>query len=125
MKRLLNAVSTAVGVVCEWIGGLFRRKQKQLKSAMVEELPDTIDTDTVYLVGEGKHLWFIAMICPCGCGETLHMNCLPDSRPRWSATRHLNGTVTLHPSVWRRVRCQSHFFMRKGVIYWCGSSSAI
>lgn len=42
------------------------------------------------------------MLCPCGCGQTLHMSLLAEDRPRWEVTVHDDGTPSLHPSVWRR-----------------------
>ena len=57
--------------------------------------------------------------CPCGCGRVLHMNLLPDERPCWRVTRNVDGTVTLHPSVWRKKDCGSHFWLRNGRIRWC------
>jgi len=75
----------------------------------VEELPDSLDAKSVYLVGEGGYLWFAAMSCPCGCGSVLHMNLLAESRPRWKVTEHATGTVSLAPSVWRTRGCRSHF----------------
>lgn len=89
----------------------------------VEELPDELDARTLYVVGEKGYVWFAAMLCPCGCGSTLHLNMLPDSRPRWKLTEHRDGTPSLHPSVWRVKGCGSHFFLRRGLIDWCRDES--
>lgn len=97
---------------------LFRR-QRPLKTVRVEELPEVLDPNSVYIVGEGEYLWFVSMLCPCRCGETLHMNLLPESRPRWKLTEGKDGKVTLHPSVWRKKGCHSHFFLCSGLIKWC------
>lgn len=83
------------------------------------ELPDVLDPRTVYVVGEGPHLWFVALVCPCGCGETLQMSLHPNGRPMWRLTRHADRTVSLRPSVWRQVGCGSHFFLRRGRVEWC------
>ena len=88
-------------------------------TVFVEELPDVVDPRTVYVVGEGHHLWFVALVCPCGCGETLQMSLHTEGRPRWRLMRHRDGTVSLRPSVWRRTNCRSHFFLRRGRIEWC------
>jgi len=106
-----------------WIVSLFSRKPRPLGTVRVEELPDRLDPRAVYLVGEGEHQWFVALICPCGCGETLHMSLLPDARPRWRARVNESGTVSLEPSVWRQVGCKSHFFLRHGFIQWCPKES--
>ena len=111
----LRWLKRAWDVVWRW---LFRRPLS-LKTIKVEELPEALNDKSVYVVGEGNYQWFMAMICPCGCGETLHMNLLPESRPRWKLTEHEDGTVTLHPSVWRKKGCGSHFFLLHGVIKWC------
>lgn len=83
------------------------------------ELPDVLDPWTVYVVGEGAHVWFAALMCPCGCGELLQISLHPEGRPRWLLTLHAGGTVSLTPSVWRRTGCRSHFFLRRGRVEWC------
>jgi hypothetical protein len=42
------------------------------------------------------------------------MNLIPDERPCWQLMRHPDGTATLHPSVWRKKDCGSHFWFRRG-----------
>jgi hypothetical protein len=97
------------------------RRPVPLRTFKVEELPDQLDAKKIYVVGENDFWWFAAMLCPCGCGATLHMNLLPDARPRWNLTAHKDSTVSLHPSVWRVKDCRSHFFLRRGLIEWCSS----
>lgn len=103
----------------EYFTNLFQRKPKPFIACKVEELPETLDSRSVYVVGEGSYYWFAAMICPCGCGEILYMSLLPDDSPRWDITLHDNGTVSLHPSVWRKKGCKSHFFLKNGNVDWC------
>lgn len=102
-----------------WLCSWFQRKPVRFKTEHVEELPDQIEPETIYIAGEEKYLWFVAMICPCGCGETLLMNLLADARPRWSVVFNANNTVSLSPSVWRKVGCRSHFFLRESKVVWC------
>ncbi len=104
-----------------WLLGLFRRKPEQppLRAERVDDVPDSAAPATVYLVGEGEHLWAAVMLCPCGCGETIQLNLLAGTRPRWQATLHDDGTATLWPSVWRVRGCRSHFFVRRGRVEWC------
>lgn len=83
------------------------------------DLPDHPAPATIYLIGEGRNLWVAALVCPCGCGELLQMSLMPHGRPRWKATQHWDGTVSLHPSVWRQKGCRSHFFLRRGRVLWC------
>ena len=105
-----------------WITRWFWRREKPLSTVWVEELPDTIKPNVIYIAGENEYLWFAAMLCPCGCGETLYMNLQTETRPCWKITIHSEGTVTMHPSVWRQVGCRSHFFIRHGLIQWCESA---
>lgn len=102
--------------------GLWRRARgwlgKPYSTEFTEEMPETFLPRTIYLVGEGEHLWNASMICPCGCGQVLHMNLQPDSRPLWRATQHPDGTASLHPSVWRQKGCRAHFWFQNGAIRW-------
>ena len=107
------------GLIWEWLRGWFRRRPAVFTAVNVEELPDRLDAATIYIAGEGEHRWFAAMLCPCGCGEILHMNLQEHTRPRWSVVCHSDETISLSPSVWRRVGCRSHFFFRQGQVVWC------
>lgn len=102
-----------------WIVGWFSPRKKPLRTAWVEELPDRLQRDAIYVAGENEYVWFAAMLCPCGCGETVYMNLQPETRPCWRVVRHQEGSITLHPSIWRQVGCRSHFFIRRGLIQWC------
>lgn len=58
------------------------------------------------------------MLCPCGCGALLDMNLLHDTLPVWEYTHHQDHTVTLSPSIFRKVGCRSHFWFRESRVYW-------
>lgn len=97
---------------------------RPLKTVHADELPDVLDSAAVYVLGESEYCWFVAMTCPCGCKSILQMSLLADAKPRWRLTEHGDGTVTLHPSVWRTEGCRSHFFLRHGFIKWCPVSNS-
>ena len=103
-----------------WLTSWFQRTPTPLRTVCLEELPEQLDAGTVYVLGEGPHKWFVAMICPCGCGATVQMSLLPDAVPKWKLIEHGDKSISLLPSVWRRVGCRSHFFLRRGFIEWCG-----
>jgi hypothetical protein len=109
-----------------WLRSWFVRKTpvRPLRTVHLEELPDVLDPKDVYVLGEGQYRWFVGMMCPCGCGETVQMSLLKDAKPRWSLVEHTDGTISLHPSVWRKIGCRSHFFLRHGVIQWCNGGTA-
>lgn len=79
----------------------FLYSHTHLKRTLLMVLPEHLDVHAVYLMGEGPHRWFVAFICPCGCGATVQMSLLPDAIPTWQFTEHADTTVSLHPSVWR------------------------
>lgn len=92
-------------------------------TTLVDELPDEPKPRTVYLAGEGRHLWCAGFVCPCGCGEIIRLNLLEDARPCWVVSKHPDETVSIEPSVWRQKGCRSHFFVRRGRIDWCPAES--
>lgn len=98
---------------------LVGRKTWTLQTTFVDDVPDDPARRRVYLVGENGRLWFVVLRCPCECGETVQLNLLPTVQPRWSATEEDDGTLTVHPSVWRTKGCRSHFWIRRGLIVWC------
>lgn len=89
-----------------------------LRTRHETDMPERLEAGTLYLVGEGEHVWAVAFLCPCGCGESVQLSLLRDSQPRWRAVENSDGTVTLSPSVWRTKGCCSHFFVRHGRIDW-------
>jgi hypothetical protein len=80
--------------------------------------PPRLKSQTLYVLTEDGIPWQAAMICPCGCGTALDLNLLPDERPRWRFTADDKGRASLDPSVWRKVGCKSHFWLRGGRIIW-------
>jgi hypothetical protein len=95
-----------------------RRWFRPLRHIEVEDLPEQLSGDHVYLVGEDGIWWSAAMVCPCGCQSIIQLSLIADDRPRWRAHIESDGAVTLHPSVWRTKGCNSHFFVRSGRIKW-------
>lgn len=113
-----------------WLRRIFARFEARVRSwfdwpyrtMVVEEgLPKRLKRRTLYIVRDDGFLEQAAMLCPCGCGRVLHMNLLPDERPCWSFTLHEDGTGSLHPSVWRKTDCKSHFWFRRGRVQWAAS----
>lgn len=108
LRRIFNLIRS-------WFVG----RPKPFKVVRLQELPDTLDPTTVYILGEGQYLWFMAMLCPCGCGDLLQMSLLPTVEPWWRLIEHKNKSISLYPSVWKKAGCRSHFFLRRGQIKWC------
>ena len=100
-----------------WLRNLLR---PQFRTVFVEEdLPEQPKSKTLYLVMEAGDPWHAAMLCPCGCGETLYMNLIPDERPVWHLKVQEDCTGTLCPSIRRKRGCRSHFWFKNDRVYWC------
>jgi hypothetical protein len=120
MKRaayILNLVGWYCARLRHWIQGESRWRRVHLVRH-VEDEPDRWDLGVLYVIKETGRPWAAAMACPCGCGNALHMNLIPDAKPVWTLKIERNGAPTLAPSVWRREGCHSHFFVRRGQIEW-------
>lgn len=85
-----------------------------------EDVPKVLSDRKVFIVGVPGNEWLVVMQCPCGCGSRIPLNLLEAEKPYWGWGVDPNsGAVTLTPSVWRKVGCRSHFFLRNGLIQWC------
>lgn len=85
---------------------------------LVEDVPDKPRNKVNYIVTESNVPWSAAILCPCGCGVMLDLNLLDDTLPVWDYVNHHDHTVTLSPSVFRKVGCRSHFWFRESRVYW-------
>jgi len=103
-KRLVNLVA------------VFRHGQSYTIQR-VPEIPDRLKARTMYLLG-APDPWSAALLCPCGCHETIHVSLLANDSPSWSLRINSKNEPTLEPSIWRRHGCKSHFFIRNGRIAW-------
>lgn len=63
--------------------------------------------------------WICQFLCPCGCGDTIHLLLVKGGKPRWDYSLGPNGELTISPSIDRLVGCKSHFFVTNGEICWC------
>lgn len=112
---------TRIGTWLPYAFGVFRRWLRRPYLGVICEgaLPRRLVPQTMYILQEDEEPWYASMICPCGCGAVLEMNLLPDEKPMWKAAIEQDGTASLRPSVWRKVGCKSHFWLRRGYVTWC------
>lgn len=90
------------------------------RAYFVEDLPERLDRQRLYVVGEPGCAHYAAMACPLRrCRIVLTTNLLPDDHPQWRLSVDRKGVPTLAPSVWRQVECGCHFFLRDGRVEWC------
>lgn len=93
--------------------------RRSLKILAGDTLPDRLPRRDLILMRDDGEDWSVGLLCPCGCGHRLEMMVLDGVRPRWDVTIDKQGYPTLHPSVWLRTGCRSHFWVRQGRIVWC------
>lgn len=93
--------------------------QPSYKAKFTQELPETFAKRIVYIIGEKNHPWALAFECPCGCRKTVQLNVLKEAKPRWKFQVLAKNKIDISPSIWRTSGCKSHFFIRKGKIWWC------
>jgi hypothetical protein len=100
-----------------WIFAFCKRK-KLYKIRYVDDIPDKLLPDLLYIVRNENYDWQAVMRCPCGCNKTLQMNLIREYHPSWKYKIEKKA-ISLYPSIHRQVGCKSHFFLTKGKIVWC------
>lgn len=95
----------------------FSRRYKVCK--VNESTTAPLKEKCVYIVSEDGFEEHAELLCPCDCKNVLYLNLIPDEKPCWKVIIHKKNLVSLHPSVWRKVGCKSHFWLKEGKVYWC------
>src|SRR4051812_8880832 len=86
-------------------------------SSMVD-IPEDV-SKRIFLVERGGTLRWMVLQCPCGCGKRIDANLMRSKRPHWRVRRHLNGSITVMPSLWLSDDdCGSHFWIYRSRIVW-------
>jgi hypothetical protein len=93
--------------------------RRSLRIIEGDTLPAKLPFRSLVLARKDGEDWCVGLRCPCGCGQRLEMMLLKSVKPRWDVTLDPRGRVTLHPSVWLRTGCRSHFCIRAGKVVWC------
>lgn len=108
-------------LVCQCVNfiriNIFMHKISKL--VICKEFPQIADENTLYITSEENELCYVLLKCPCGCGVNIDLSLIKGLKPRWTVEPHINGTVSITPSIWRKVGCRSHFFYKRGKIVWC------
>ena len=93
--------------------------RRRLRIVAGDMLPEKLPMWDLIMARDHGEDWSVGLRCPCGCGQRLEMLLLKEVKPRWDVSIDVGGRVTLHPSVWLREECKSHFWVRSGKIVWC------
>lgn len=81
-------------------------------------LPERLPMRNLVLLNDGNEDWSIGFRCPCGCGRSVELLLIDEARPRWDYTLDPKGLPSLHPSVWLKSGCKSHFWIINGRVEW-------
>ncbi|MGX1927994.1 DUF6527 family protein [Flagellimonas sp. 2504JD4-2] len=103
----------------DWLKALFKKKEKRFKYEVVSELPEAPLERTLYLEGdeEEKDYWYALFKCPCGCGDSIMLNLMTDAKPCWKVIVS-DKVPSISPSIWRTSNCKSHFWLKRGKVFW-------
>ena len=72
------------------------------------------------VVMSGPYPKWAVFLCPCGCGDAIDISIAKGAKS-WQLEVDPIGRPSLYPSVWRHDRCLSHFWVRRGEVFWCKS----
>lgn len=103
-----------------WLDTLDRfGPRRRLRIIKGDSLPTRLPRRDLVLAHDDGEDWCVGMRCPCGCGAAIELLVVAEAKPRWDVKIDGNDIPTLTPSVWLQKGCRSHFWVRKGRIYWC------
>lgn len=80
--------------------------------------PEKLPWRNLVLAREDNGDWAVAFRCPCGCGRRLELLLIEEATPNWSISIGKGGKPSLHPSIWLKEGCKSHFWLRDGKVIW-------
>lgn len=92
---------------------------RRLRVTAGDSLPSQLPWRDLVLARDDREDWCVGMRCPCGCGDPIELMLIREVNPRWSMSLDGDSRPTLHPSVWRKTGCRSHFWLRNGRVQWC------
>jgi hypothetical protein len=84
-----------------------------------DSIPAKLPRRNLLLARDGEEDWCVGMRCPCGCQKAIELLVIRGVVPRWDLRIDARGLPTLEPSVFLQTGCRSHFWLRRGRVYWC------
>ena len=100
-----------------------RRPDLVLRLVEGDSPPCDLKTGELVVAREDGEAWVAALKCPCGCGDTIELALLPELNPHWALDVSGEEGPSLHPSIWRKTNCRSHFWVKNGHVIWCQSDT--
>lgn len=84
--------------------------------------PGTMADGQIYVVGGRGYNKWAYFRCPADREEIVQLSLMPERRPRWTVAVDWLGRPTINPSVRQLDGTYAHFWIREGVVVWCGDS---
>jgi hypothetical protein len=105
----------------KWVLKFFEFLLPPRKVSVIEDdsLPNRLPMRNLILAREDGEDWAVGFLCPCGCKKEIELMLIEEVKPNWKLTFDERNRPTIHPSVWLKVGCKSHFWLRNGKIIWC------
>lgn len=94
--------------------------RRRYRTEWVEDLPDDVQRETVYIIGGRRDPFYAAIVCPRrACRQVVHLDLSHQVKKRWRLSEHQDGSISLRPSVHvTGMRCKCHYWFREGRIRW-------
>ncbi len=104
--------------ISKWLKQLTSAKRRSFSASQLNDPPDDVGADKLYLIGEEGKYWLAVLRCPCACGAVIQLPMSANADPCWRFSG-AHDNPSLWPSIHRLTGCKSHFFLRRGKIEWC------
>src|SRR5687768_14360554 len=92
---------------------------KDVLYSQIVQVPDQATAMTqlqpgvLVLVKPGDKPKSLKFVCPCGCGQVVSINLMPQAAKAWRISSEPSRGLSLWPSVWLDIGCRSHFILRR------------
>lgn len=84
-----------------------------------DALPKKMPIRSIVVTVEDNEFWCVGFKCPCGCGYTIELPIIKEAKPRWDLKVNPHNKISLHPSIFLKKGCKSHFWIKEGKVIWC------
>lgn len=84
-----------------------------------DSLPNKMPMRSIVVTMEDEEVWCAGFKCPCGCCRIIELPIIQEAKPRWDLKINSKNQISLHPSVFLKNGCKSHFWVKNGKVIWC------
>ena len=102
-----------------WIFQKYHERRCSYKTKWIDDIPKKMKKRVIYILGGRKHSFQVIMRCPRSCKKNIYLNISDQHKKRWYVTEHNDGTVSIRPSIWVQDKCNCHYWIKEGRVFWC------